>query len=228
MALKRSAINPRYVYITAPSVEVLQERLEQKAESQKQAMKEAKDRERELAEVERRARHQQFAEAFAAARRNGSVNLKHADSRFLDSAASGESEQPKSTESLFKRPTSSWRQERASDLLAAHAEAKQQHSQPFGGGQQSEKSNNVESDVEVDTDALVSKWLEKAQRNMKPGAQNNIEAEKQVDYSEYINEPGFFDSIIINDNLDSAYEKLKEVVMQYYWQKYEEEDSLED
>jgi guanylate kinase len=71
---------------------------------------------------------------------------------------------------------------------------------------------------------LVAQWLDKAQKNMKPGVIDSEQSRSEAVYAEYANEPGFFDFIIVNDNLESAYERLKQFVMQYYWQKYDDEE----
>lgn len=159
MALKRSIMNPRYIYISPPSYDVLQERLENRIVKQKKRAHEIQEVQKVEEEEKRLARQKEIT---------SKVTDKPLVS-FLDSD---------------------------DGMLMSH-----------GTHRGFTEMEGKESDA---GDQLVAQWLEKAQKTTKQGTLYHHEAV----YADYVNDPGFFDLIIVNDNLDEAYGKLKNFALE--------------
>lgn len=156
LALKQSHLSPRYVYISPPSYEILQERLESRVSKEKRIVKERKDQQKHTLEAQRQHRQQLLADQF--------VHDKHG-------------------------------------LVEERSEVRQRSSVS-----QSEE-NADELDHSADGDKLVAQWLDKAQKDQ------GLEHRQEAVYSKYVNEEGFFDAVILNDDLETAFSDLEKFVM---------------
>ena len=86
----------------------------------------------------------------------------------------------------------------------------------------SSNDGSVMSDAtDSEADGLVAQWLDKAQRDTK----QHLVGDQEALFAEYMNEPEFFDAVIVNDDLDRAYTELKEFVMKYYWETYDDDST---
>jgi hypothetical protein len=193
LALKRSNINPRYVYITAPSYAVLQERLENRIAQQRQAMKDAAKAQnatgrRQIRHIDHNTSRQDLRNESPAMTRASTSNAILAD-------------MPRHKHTTKHTMVRDW----------------------SSGSINSSTDGNISDATDSEADGLVSQWLDKAQRDTKQHTVGN----QEVLFAEFMSEPGFFDAVIVNDDLDPAYNELKEFVMKYYWETYDDDNSQE-
>lgn len=68
-------------------------------------------------------------------------------------------------------------------------------------------------------DLLVAQWLGKARADQKHMSMSAGESGANSDaaYTDYVNQPGFFDLLLVNDDLERTYRALKTFVMEHYY-----------